>query len=88
MPECYDSPINVFTNEIHGIDLMVREECGKTIIRTVQKIGIDIDEEGLTAVLNQDKKRYEEAYQKGWQDCEEAYKEKLRRIEDILGDLR
>ena len=73
----YDCPIS---EQVGAIELMVREEHDRNIVRAVQKIGIDIDKEGLVEALNHDRKRYEEAYQKGWDDCKKHYEEKLARI--------
>ena len=73
----YDCPIS---EQVGAIELMMREEHDRNIVRAVQKIGIDIDKEGLVEALNHDRKRYEEAYQKGWDDCKKHYEEKLARI--------
>ena len=73
----YDCPISMQTD---GLELMIREEREKSIVRAVQKIGIDIDKESLIEALNHDRKRYEEAYQKGWDECKKHYEDKLARI--------
>ena len=79
----YDCPIS---EQVGAIELMVREEHDRNIVRAVQKIGIDIDKEGLVEALNHDRKRYEEAYQKGWDDCKKHYEEKLKQIIDLASD--
>lgn len=52
------------SEQVGAIKLMTREE----------------HEEGFLEALNRDRKRYEEAYKKGWDDCKKHYKEKLARI--------
>ncbi len=75
--DIYNCPIET---QLSAVQTIMREEYDKRVLHTVQQIGIDIDKEGLIEALNQDRKRYEEAYKKGWEDCETHYKEKLRRI--------
>ena len=77
--DIYNCPIKT---QIGAVELMMREEYDRKIVRAVQQIGIDIDKEGLVEALNHDRKRYEEAYQKGWDDCKKHYEEKLNRIKE------
>ena len=77
----YDCPIET---QLSGLQLMIREEHNRQIMEAVQKIGIKIDKEGLIDALNHDRKRYDEAYQKGWNDCKKHYEDKLSKIECLL----
>ena len=71
-PAMYDCPIKTFFETGPLI-----ENIGNTmeghIISAVQKIGIDVNKEELIKALNNDRSRYEEAYQKGWNDCVRHY---------------
>ena len=80
----YDCPIST---QLGGVELMMREEYDRHILRVIQQIGIDIDKEGLLNALNNDRKRYEEAYQKGWNECKKHYDDKLSKIAEVVKDL-
>ena len=58
-------------------DCPISEEIGKL------KMMIEIDQESLIQAINSDRKRYEEAYKKGYADCEEHYKELLSQISKL-----
>jgi hypothetical protein len=83
----YDSPINLISQQMDGFRLMIEEEKDRQIVRAVQKIAIDIDKESLIEALNRDRKRYEAAYQKGWNDCEEHYASVLKEIQSKLDQV-
>ena len=76
----YDCPIET---QISQLRLETIQAHNQAVIRAVGQIGVTITEDGLLAALNQDKARYEEAYKRGWADCEEKYKSQLERIKRI-----
>ena len=73
----YDCPIS---EQIGELKMMMADEHDKTVLKAVQQIGIEIDQESLIQAINSDRKRYEEAYKKGYADCEEHYKKLLLQI--------
>ena len=75
--DIYDSPI---TEQISQLKMMMANEHDKTILKAVQQIGIEIDQESLVQAINNDRQRYEAAYKKGYADCEEHYKELFEKI--------
>lgn len=75
--DIYNSPINV---QLGAVETMMRQEYDNQVMRAVAKIGIDIDKEGLVEAINNDRKRYNEAYRQGWADCKKYYQERLDAI--------
>ena len=73
----YDCPIS---EQIGQLKTMMANEHDRMVLKAVQQIGIEIDQEALIQAINSDRKRYEEAYKKGYADCEEHYKELLLQI--------
>ena len=73
----YDCPIS---EQIGALQTLMAEEHEKMIFKAVQQIGIEIDHESLIQAINNDRKRYEAAYNKGYSDCEQHYKE-------LIGDI-
>ena len=71
MDDYYDSPITVWRT----ITTKFEEDAVNEIIRAVQEYKLDIDKEKLFAALKQDKKRYMDAYRKGYEDCAKRMKE-------------
>lgn len=78
----YQSPILASLGQVN---YLVTEEYDKHILEAVGKIGIRIDKQGLIDALNQDRKRYDAAYNQGWSDCEKYYKERLKEIHELSG---
>ena len=78
----YDCPIH---EQIGELKTMMADEHDRMIIKAVQQIGIEIDQESLVQAIYSDRKRYEEAYKRGYADCEEHYKKLLSKIGDLLG---
>ena len=76
----YDFPIS---EQIGTLQTMMANQHDKMILRAVQKIGIEIDQESLVQAINNDRQRYEAAYRKGYTDCEEHYKELLSHIREL-----
>ena len=78
----YLSPIEIdtFPQKLHQLVMQTTEDG---ILKAVWQMGFKVDAEQLTQALTQDKKRYEYAYDKGWNDCEEHYKKKLAQIAEI-----
>lgn len=62
--DIYKAPIDL---QLDAMRLIVRDEQEKQIIKAVQNIGIEISKEDLAAALNNDRRRYEEAWQKGYE---------------------
>lgn len=73
----YDCPIS---EQIGELKMMMADEHDKMVLKAVQQIGIEIDQESLIEAINSDRKRYEEAYKKGYADCEEHYRKLLSQI--------
>ena len=69
----YDCPIKTFFKQSGDLVDNAREVYEGHIVTAVTKIGIDIDKEGLIKAIRNDRTRYEEAYQKGWNDCVRHY---------------
>ena len=81
MNEIYNCPIQ---ETIGTIQSMMATEHEQQILRIVQQVGITIDKNSLVEALQNDRHRYEEAYKKGYADCQKKYEDKLKRIADIL----
>ena len=81
IPTIYDSPITLFTKDIHH---QIAEEHENIVMKAVWEMGVDIDKDKLIAALEQDQKRYRDAYAAGYSACEKFYTEKLKRITEIL----
>jgi len=79
----YISPIEVQMDNIHRLALQSTEDG---IIKAIWNMGFKVDAEQLTCALVQDKKRYETAYDKGWNDCKEFYEAKLRKISEVIAE--
>lgn len=71
MDDYYDSPITVY----RLFSTKIEEDVANEIIRAVQEYELDIDKEKLIAALNQDQKRYMDAYRKGYEDGVKSVKE-------------
>jgi hypothetical protein len=80
--EEYDFPIH---EQIGELKTMMANEHDKMIMRVVQEVGIEIDRESLIEAIHNDRHRYEEAYKKGYSDCQKEYEEKMKRIANITG---
>ena len=76
----YDCPIS---EQIGELKMMMADKHDKMVLKAVQQVGIEIDQESLIQAINSDRKRYEEAYRKGYADCEEHYKELLSQISKL-----
>ena len=86
LEDMYEAPISVQMGQIHT---MINDGYTGAVMKAIAQIGVQIDKEGLLAALQNDRKRYEEAYRKGWSDCEKKYldspdKKKLVRIMEII----
>lgn len=76
----YKSPIELIQSMTHEI----QEEQEKMVVRAVNRAGVNIDRDGLIAAINNDRRRYEEAYQQGWNDCKkEAEEPRPLTIQDL-----
>jgi len=81
----YDCPIS---EQIGELKMMMADEHDKMILKAVQQVGIENDQESLVQAINSDRKRYEAAYKKGYADCEEHYKELLLQISKLAMEGR
>lgn len=85
IPDFYDSPINIYMQRnIDSVAKEISEKENAYVMGCVHKIGVDIDEKALIAALQEDRERYEEAYHKGWRDCEKRYQAKMEAIMEIV----
>lgn len=76
----YKSPIELIQSMTHEI----QEDQEKMVVRAVNQAGVNIDRDRLIAAINNDRRRYEEAYQRGWDDCKkEAEEPKPLTIQDL-----
>ena len=74
----YISPI-----ELQNLNDLVMQTTEDGIIKAVWNMGFKVDAQQLTYALNQDRKRYEYAYDQGWNDCKKHYEEKLKNIAEL-----
>lgn len=77
----YDCPIH---EQIGQLKTMMANEHDKMLIKAVQEIGIEIDQDSLVQAIQSDRKRYEDAYRKGYSDCEKHYKEIFDRMRKLF----
>ena len=80
----YDCPIH---EQIGQLKTMMANEHDKMVVKAVQEIGIEIDQEKLVQAIHNDRQRYEEAYKKGYSDCAEQYKKLLTKIAILIGPM-
>jgi hypothetical protein len=66
----YESPIEIITTGVH---LLVEEN----VYKTVTKLGINVDKEGLLRALQYDREQYQKGYDDG---CKKAIKEFARAL--------
>lgn len=81
----YDSPI-FYAKMNDQIDKEISDKC----IKIALKYSIDIDEKKLIAALKADRRRYEEAYKRGYRDGRQAEIDENRlsqsmAMEDVCG---
>lgn len=79
--DIYDCPIH---EQIGELKTMMANEHDRVLIRAIQQVGIEIDQESLVQAIHNDRQRYEEAYKRGYSDCQKEYEEKMQRAIDIL----
>lgn len=82
MNRIYDCPIH---EQIGQLKTMMANEHDRMVIKAIQEVGIEIDQESLIQAIHNDRQRYEEAYKKGYEDCRKEYEEKMKRIANITG---
>ena len=68
----YISPINLIYEKPKVIDFNIDD---KIVCQIVQECNIDINKKELIQALHADRERYEEAYRRGWRDCQAQYEE-------------
>lgn len=71
--DIYDCPIH---EEIGELKTMMANEHDRVLIRAIQQVGIEIDQESLVQAINNDRQRYEEAYKRGYSDCQKRVRGK------------
>ena len=59
----YDSPLFI---QADAMRILVKQEQERQILKAIQNIGIEINKEDLVEALNNDRRRYEDAYRKGY----------------------
>ena len=79
----YISPIEIQIKKQKDIVMQTTEDG---IIKAVWNMGFKVDAEQLTRALTQDRKRYEYAYDQGWNDCKKHYEEKLKKIAELTSE--
>ena len=63
----YDSPIDViFNRTVDNIMAAFNNSIDDGVVECVVKAGFNVDKDKLVEVFTQDKRRYEEAYRKGY----------------------
>lgn len=79
----YNSPIEIQMKNLNDIVMQTTEDG---IIKAVWNMGFKVDSEQLTCALTQDRKRYEYAYDQGWNDCKLYYEGKLKQITELASN--
>ena len=79
----YISPIEIQMKNLNDLIMQTTEDG---IIKAVWNMGFKVNAEELTRALTQDRKRYEYAYDQGWNDCKKYYEKKLAQIKKMAGD--
>lgn len=79
--DIYDSPIRPI---VKTSNVSFGEECDNIMMQAVHEVSVDIDREALVQAILADKRRYEDAYKKGYSDCQEKCKQKLREITEQI----
>ena len=83
--DLYQCPIET---QLDAMRVMIRDEQEGKIIRAVQNIGIEIDKEGLVQALNNDRRRYEAAWNAGYEACKQEYGEMLKNASELLDKMK
>lgn len=78
----YNSPIQLV--QVQTMQDALNVELDNAIVREVQKVGIYIDKEQLQEAIQADRRRYEAAYKRGWEDCKRLYEGRLQKIHEAL----
>ena len=63
----YDSPVNSIETVYNEIKQKADSDLKDAMFTVLGKRGIDIDEEKLVQAITADRKRYEEAYRRGYE---------------------
>lgn len=63
----YDSPVNIIETVYNEIKQKADSDLKDAMFTVLHKRGIDIDEEKLVQAITADRKRYEEAYRRGYE---------------------
>lgn len=63
----YDSPVNIIETVYNEIKQKADSDLKDAMFTVLCKRGIDIDEEKLVQAITADRKRYEEAYRRGYE---------------------
>ena len=80
--DIYDCPIHLQVGQIQS---MMNKSIEDQVFKMVSEIGIEINRQGFIDAINQDRKRYEEAYRRGWEDCQSCYDDTLKAIAKLTG---
>lgn len=63
----YDSPVNIIETIYDEIKQKTDSDLKEAMFTVLRRRGIDIDEEKLVQAITADRKRYEEAYRRGYE---------------------
>ena len=73
----YNCPISV---QLDGFRIATERMMTDNVVKAVQNMQININENDLLEALNADKRRYEEAYKRGYEACRKKYETVLEEI--------
>ena len=83
--DIYECPIQ---EQIGQLKTMMANEHDKMLIKAVQEVGIEIDQEALVQAIHNDRQRYEEAYERGYSDCKKECEKKIESLRQTIESLR
>lgn len=79
----YKSPIEIQMRNMHDLAIKTTQDG---IVKAVWSMVFKVNAEQLTQALTQDRKRYEYAYDQGWNDCKKEFERKLKKIAELAKD--
>ena len=83
LDEFYRSPIHI---QLQGMRMAMEQKATGAVMRAVQNMQIEINEQELVDVLNADRKRYRQAWHDGYETCRARYEERLARIAALANE--
>ena len=82
----YDSPIDLYSMTKKMVN-NVNDAMTDHIWKCVLQVGVNVDKEKLIQAIHQDRKRYEEAYQKGYLKSQEEFEAFKRKTNHIINGI-